>query len=489
MRYRETLVILSVLFIWSLPSIHAQINIKNGNFEHFKSGQLENVHIISESPDYFRKSIKYLPSYYSNAKFNARFPLQGSDGIGYVGIAGNCGGSECFALEIRDTLKQGIKYIVSFDVYMPAIYSNSNVPYYNYALVETLPVATEHEGTYRNLEHAKHVTTSLNPRLTWINIRDTITANGTEKHIVLFNPLPSSCDASYYLLYDKVSVFEVGQETNLQVFFNHGSSKLTDLAKEKLTKSIAFLKRNEVQHIELIGFSDGLGASKQNLVLSRKRAENVQDFMALHLENVDFNITYRGDSLAIKHKQDAQYRKVQIVPNFEYQVEQKRVPKQVIDSLIEIYNIDQDLRKKPIPFTDSILQVIFFHDSIARDFLCTVFDRYGYVGLSAIGGKYKDALGILLLHQTTDILTKYKENIRNAYLNAECSNFLYPYLLDKEQLSLRGTQVFGTQFYIENGEAILYPIEDEAHVDRRRKQFRLKPIEHYKHVIQESSMK
>jgi hypothetical protein len=57
------------------------------------------------------------------------------------------------------------------------------------------------------------------------------------------------------------------------------------------------------------------------------------------------------------------------------------------------------------------------------------------------------------------------------------------YLTDRVLVAEGHPQIYGTQFKPENGHMVPFPIQDEEHVDERRKEVGLSSLEEYRQMI------
>jgi len=64
------------------------------------------------------------------------------------------------------------------------------------------------------------------------------------------------------------------------IFFATGEYTLDDKSKVELQKLVSFLKNNPTLSIEIAGHTDDVGGDKENLELSRQRAQSVANYLA-----------------------------------------------------------------------------------------------------------------------------------------------------------------------------------------------------------------
>ncbi|RRB02069.1 DUF6624 domain-containing protein [Larkinella rosea] len=105
----------------------------------------------------------------------------------------------------------------------------------------------------------------------------------------------------------------------------------------------------------------------------------------------------------------------------------------------------------------------------------------GYPGKSVVGQPL-DQVAFLIIQHSTDraIHEKYLPMVTEAAQKGELDKAGVAFLTDQVKVQKKEKQVYGTQIHINNkGQKDVYPIEDEANVDQRRKQMELEPMSAY----------
>lgn len=105
--------------------------------------------------------------------------------------------------------------------------------------------------------------------------------------------------------------------------------------------------------------------------------------------------------------------------------------------------------------------------------------RNGWPGPDVIDYSGGSAIILLLTHANPDIKLKHIHLARQAAIAKAIHPAQFATLQDKLSVFQNGYQVYGTQVYTENGKVTVFPIEDEAHVNKRRKEIGMEPIETY----------
>ena len=109
--------------------------------------------------------------------------------------------------------------------------------------------------------------------------------------------------------------------------------------------------------------------------------------------------------------------------------------------------------------------------------LCQILKEFGWPS-SALVGKDGVVATLYLVRNSreADLQTNLLPVIVAAVKKGEVAKPELADLVDRMRVDARVTQLFGTQVKLVNGFLVLAPIEDEAQVDARRKQFELPPL-------------
>ena len=103
----------------------------------------------------------------------------------------------------------------------------------------------------------------------------------------------------------------------------------------------------------------------------------------------------------------------------------------------------------------------------------------GWPGRSLVGEKASGGAWTVIQHADLETQKKYLPLITKAADAGETSWALLATTIDRIQVREGKPQTYGTQFHEVNGELVPQPIEDEAHVDDRRKKVGLGPLAEY----------
>ena len=103
----------------------------------------------------------------------------------------------------------------------------------------------------------------------------------------------------------------------------------------------------------------------------------------------------------------------------------------------------------------------------------------GWPGSSLVGGKATAGAWTVVQHADLETQKKYLPLMTKAADSGEASWGLLATTIDRIQVREGKPQTYGTQFHQVNGELVPEAIEDEAHVDDRRKKVGLGPLAEY----------
>lgn len=110
-----------------------------------------------------------------------------------------------------------------------------------------------------------------------------------------------------------------------------------------------------------------------------------------------------------------------------------------------------------------------------------IVEQYGWPGKSLVGEDGANAAWLLIQHADRD--RKFQryclELMKEAAQKGEIPLQHVAYLTDRLLVAEGKKQIYGTQFTTENGKLVPFPIENEADVDKRRKEVGLPPLSEY----------
>jgi len=279
------------------------------------------------SPDYFNNScLERRTSAIPQKYWGYQLPKSGNSYIGIIAYdyrkqSASEAGAEYIQGSLSQPLKANEKYSIEFYV----------------SLAECSKVAVQNFGIFFSEKATKEKTVELlklNPQVTthidlsdtskWIEINETYIANGNEKYFVIgcfnngkkvkfkkVNPskgIPDPRDYAYYYI-DNVIIkpeteniiikterqivmqdttksispnikVEVGNTFILNnISFTTGSYDLTEVSFKELDKLVELMNENPTIAILISGHTDNVGDKKDNLTLSKHRAETVLKYL------------------------------------------------------------------------------------------------------------------------------------------------------------------------------------------------------------------
>ncbi len=117
--------------------------------------------------------------------------------------------------------------------------------------------------------------------------------------------------------------------------------------------------------------------------------------------------------------------------------------------------------------------------------LCQVLKESGWPTVNLVGQEGVAAAFFLLKNSDSfELQRELFPVIIEAVKRGEIEKANFAGLVDRLRLRAGLKQLFGTQAAIEKGLLVLYPIEDEAHVDARRAQYNLQPLDTYLRALE-----
>jgi hypothetical protein len=110
-----------------------------------------------------------------------------------------------------------------------------------------------------------------------------------------------------------------------------------------------------------------------------------------------------------------------------------------------------------------------------------ILDRHGWPGKTLVGTQAAHAAWLLVQHADHDLPFQKRclALLAEAVTRGEAVAQDLAYLTDRVRVAEKKEQVYGTQLRQEGGTFKPQPIEDEANVDRRRRQVGLPPLAEY----------
>jgi hypothetical protein len=120
-------------------------------------------------------------------------------------------------------------------------------------------------------------------------------------------------------------------------------------------------------------------------------------------------------------------------------------------------------------------------DKENRDWLKSVVEKHGWPGKTLVGKDGAHDAWLLLQHADADLAFQKTclELFKAAVKAGEAEGQDLAYLTDRVLVNEKKMQIYGTQLVQKEGRFEPQPIEDEANVDKRRKELGMPPLAEY----------
>jgi hypothetical protein len=164
--------------------------------------------------------------------------------------------------------------------------------------------------------------------------------------------------------------------------------------------------------------------------------------------------------------------------------EDQKARRQLIDFMGRKGGKDAEAVKKDLEAVTKKLQEI---DKRNTTWLKEVVDKRGWPGNALVGTDGAQRAWLLVQHADQDRVFQKRclKLLAEAVKKGDASAEHLAYLTDRVRVGDNEKQVYGTQFREVNGKMEPYPIEDEANVDKRRKEAGLPPLTEYRKRLEE----
>lgn len=157
--------------------------------------------------------------------------------------------------------------------------------------------------------------------------------------------------------------------------------------------------------------------------------------------------------------------------------------------LLKMAKEDQDVRKNFEGENINNVKLIEKMNSVdlkTTKRLKEIVAKYGWLTAELVGKDGAEAALLILQHSPDwDFQKEMLPFVEASAKRGEIHAHNYTLLVDRVRVHFGQKQLYGTQLSIKDGKLILDPIEDEEHVDDRRKALGLSPLEEYLKIIEE----
>jgi hypothetical protein len=152
--------------------------------------------------------------------------------------------------------------------------------------------------------------------------------------------------------------------------------------------------------------------------------------------------------------------------------------------LIQLMNAQTEPGKqKELPEMKAMIEI----DKRNTAWLKEVIDRRGWPGKSLVGADGANAAWLMVQHADLDRAFQKRclPLLAAAVKKGEATGAQLAYLTDRVRVGSGEKQVYGTQFHTADGKLQPQPIEDEANVDKRRKEIGLPSLAEYRKQMEQ----
>lgn len=130
---------------------------------------------------------------------------------------------------------------------------------------------------------------------------------------------------------------------------------------------------------------------------------------------------------------------------------------------------------------DELWNLIAFVDSINLKAVEGIIDQYGWLTEEEVGNKASSGLWLVIQHASLEVQERYLPMVHEAVMAGKSKGSKYAMLIDRIKIESGEKQIYGSQVAEdqESESYHLFPLEDPANVNERRKSLGLIPIESY----------
>ena len=227
-------------------------------------------------------------------------------------------------------------------------------------------------------------------------------------------------------------------------------------------------------------------------VLAFKPFDDESKEFAAEIQGADFTLTLPSGSYIVVAKSNHQksvthsiraemggHKKLDLILFFD----QGAMPS-LQSELIAMSQIDQQIRFQNInnpqqtPFSE-VAKIDAQHEARIKQIL----DNYSWPSADLIGIEGVSALWLMVQHASPELIKRCLPLMQIAANKGELSWQEVALTIDRDLLSDGKKQLYGSQVTIKNNTVNLQPVEDEEHLDDRRKAIGMPPFEEYKNAI------
>lgn len=253
---------------------------------------------------------------------------------------------------------------------------------------------------------------------------------------------------------------------------------------------VAVFNRNDGRLVAAVGTHDGgqfqfgkLEPGRYTLVAAVEENQSQEIAIPVRLDNafdkvaVGENVTGQRLLLHMRLKEDKRKSFVTVITN-----------PALREGLLQMVEEDQAIREEWIKAgvdrpQESLIQRMSVIDGRNLVRMKAIVKKYGWLGPETVGVDGTAAAFLLVQHAEHAFQKRMLPRLRNAFRAGKLAGPDYALLLDRVLVGEGKPQIYGTQAKLfdqwKGKEPVLYPIEDEHNVDKRRAEVGLGPLAEY----------
>jgi hypothetical protein len=200
--------------------------------------------------------------------------------------------------------------------------------------------------------------------------------------------------------------------------------------------------------------------------------------------------TLISDSSLLSLHSDKRWDSLTDIVKKNFQIVDAKINKPIKKTLDSILIEDQKYRVQmeeqrniygPKPeFFYNLKNKISESDRLNIDVVCSILDKYGWLGVDEVGEKGNTALFLIIQHSKQSIQEKYLPLMKQAVKNGKANAASLALLEDRVLIGQGKKQIYGSQIgEDDSGKYYVLPLEDPDNVDKRRLEVGLNPLAEY----------
>ncbi len=203
----------------------------------------------------------------------------------------------------------------------------------------------------------------------------------------------------------------------------------------------------------------------------------------------DYQMIISDSSLLSLHS-DKRWDSLIAIVNKNFQAVESKINRPVKKTLGSILIEDQKYRvqmeeqrktfRPKLENFSSLKNKISEVDRLNLDVVCSILDKYGWLGVDEVGEKVNAALFLVIQHSKQSIQEKYLPLMKQAVKEGKANASSLALLEDRVLIGQGKKQIYGSQIGEDSsGKYYILPLEDPDKVDKRRLEVGLNPLAEY----------